>query len=79
MNKKKYIHIQAENEYKNPSLDELESKMEELRDCNRQLREVNEAISHKLELVTQVSVGIYQNNTFPKVLSIVTNNSFIKR
>merc|ERR1712045_1096918 len=28
------------------------------RDCNRQLREVNEAISHKLELVTQENTQI---------------------
>ncbi|XP_035827360.1 myosin-9 [Aplysia californica] len=43
----------ADKEYKNPSLEVLEKKMEEIRDANRQLREVNEAMSLKLDMVNQ--------------------------
>lgn len=48
--------MQANSEliYKKPGLDDLEHKTEELRAANKQLREINEVMSDKLEVVEQV-------------------------
>ena len=40
--------------YKSQGLEELEGKMEELREANKQLRDINEVMSGKLQIVEQV-------------------------
>ena len=40
--------------YKSQGLEELEGKMEELREANKQLRDINEVMSSKLQIVEQV-------------------------
>ena len=42
---------QADSEYKTPVLGELEEKMAQLRDANRELREVNQGVGDKLQVV----------------------------
>ena len=40
--------------YKSQGFEELEGKMEELREANKQLRDINEVMSSKLQIVEQV-------------------------
>lgn len=55
-------NLQANSEliYKKPQLEELEAKIDELRDANKQLREINEQVNEKAEALQQVG-GIEMN------------------